>query len=138
MTPKRDDERDRLAHREERRIRQASFGRYLGTWIALTVLTFATFGLSHVHLGPFSVVVAMIIAVAKSLLVLLFFMHLWEERGAIPLTLAIAFSLLTLLIGLSIADVQTRFPPAVPRGGPEAGVAAVRQPARPPGRLEEP
>jgi cytochrome c oxidase subunit IV len=99
---------------EEERIRSTHFGRYLGTWFALSALTFATFGLSHVHLGPFSIVVALAIAVIKSLLVILFFMHMWDERGTIPLALAVSFAFLTILTSLTMADVHTRFRPSVP------------------------
>jgi len=106
-----------LAVHEEERIKRASLGRYLGTWIALTALTFTTFGLSHVHLGPFSVALALAIAVVKSLLVVLFFMHMWDERGTIPLALGVSFVFITILISLTMTDVHTRFAPSVPQGG---------------------
>jgi len=105
------------AARDEARIARASFGRYLVTWIALTALTFATFGLSHLHLGAFSVVVALAIAVAKSLLVVLFFMHMWDERGTIPLAFGVSFVFIAILIAFTMTDVHGRFPPSVPRDG---------------------
>lgn len=73
---------------------------YIAVYLALLVLLVVTFLVSKVELGPFNIVVAMIIAVIKTLLIVLFFMHLrwstWMVRffaGAALFWLAILFVL---------------------------------------------
>src|ERR1051325_4548032 len=53
-----------------------SVGTYTLIFLALIALTGVTTAVAYVDLGPFSVVVALTIAVVKMLLVALFFMHL--------------------------------------------------------------
>ena len=90
--------------------------RYVAVWGALCVLTFATYGL-HDLIGnrePLSLIVAMTIALVKSALVALFFMELWEHKGANRFVFAVSIAFVLLLMGFSIADVHTRYPLAVP------------------------
>ena len=82
---------------------------YLLIFAALMVGTAATVWVAHVELGPLNIVVAMSIAVVKSSLVVLYFMHLryshrlnWVFGGASLLWLL-------LLIGLTLTDVIARF-----------------------------
>ena len=80
------------------------------------MLTFATYGL-HDLIGnrePLSLIVAMTIALVKSALVALFFMELWEHKGANRFVFAVSIAFVLLLMGFSIADVHTRYPLAVP------------------------
>jgi cytochrome c oxidase subunit 4 len=90
--------------------------RYVAVWLALCVLTFATFWLHEFlgHRAPLSLIVAMTIAVAKSALVALFFMELWEHRGGNRFVFAVSVAFVLILMGLTIADVHTRYPLAVP------------------------
>ena len=81
---------------------------YLRTWIALMALAAATFGLSFLDLGVLHVPVALLIAGAKATLIELFFMHLLQERGSIPIAVGIWFLLLAILIALTAGDVLTR------------------------------
>jgi cytochrome c oxidase subunit 4 len=89
-------------------------GRYLVCWVLLAVLTGLTFGLSHVEMGPWSLPVALLIAVTKASIVALFFMHLWDHPGASRLVLATSALFVVLLASLVVADVLTRFPLALP------------------------
>ena len=89
---------------------------YILTFVALCILTFATFSLAHVDLGRWSFAIAMAIAFTKGMLVVLFFMHLADQAGPNRLTLAIAITFVLLLITLTISDVSTRFPLALPPG----------------------
>jgi cytochrome c oxidase subunit 4 len=92
-------------------------GRYALVWIALLVFTFLTYGLSRLHIpGGWGVVVALAIASAKGGLVVLFFMHLWEQSGAQRLILATSLAFVALLVGLTLLDNATRFPLANPPG----------------------
>ncbi len=48
---------------------------------ALILLTLLTVGIFYVDFGPFNIVVAMVIAIAKASLVVLYFMHLrWDNK----------------------------------------------------------
>ncbi len=89
---------------------------YVLTYVWLFICTIATYSLAHIDLGRWSFVVAMLIACAKALAVVLFFMHLWEQKGASRLTLVIAVFFVLLLIVLACADEATRFPLALPPG----------------------
>jgi cytochrome c oxidase subunit 4 len=92
-------------------------GRYLRVWGTLLVLTVLTYLLARVHLpGPWAVLVALAIAIAKGTLVALFFMHLWDQAGANRLVFVTSLVFVALLIGLVIADNATRFPLANPPG----------------------
>ena len=90
-------------------------GRYLKVWVALMVLTAATWGLSSFHIpGAAGVAVALAIASVKGGLVALFFMHLYDQPGPNRLVLLTSLVFVTLLIGLTILDNATRFPLANP------------------------
>jgi cytochrome c oxidase subunit 4 len=92
-------------------------GRYAMVWIALLVLTGVTYGLSRLHIpGGWGVVVALGIASVKGALVALFFMHLWDQRGANRLVFVTSLVFVALLVGLTLLDNATRFPLANPPG----------------------
>jgi cytochrome c oxidase subunit IV len=92
----------------------AGAGRYLLCWLALALLTGLTFGLSTVEMGRWSLVASLGIALTKGILVALFFMHLWDHRGASRLVLVTATLFVVVLSTLVVTDVLTRFPPALP------------------------
>ncbi len=89
---------------------------YIFTVIALFCFTILTYTLAQQDFGPWNFVIAMCIAACKAMLVILFFMHLWDQPGPNRLTLAIAVLFVVLLIVLACADVHTRFPLALPPG----------------------
>jgi cytochrome c oxidase subunit 4 len=96
-------------------------GRYAVVWIALIVLTVATYLVSRVHLpGALHVTVALVIAMAKGGLVALFFMHLYDQPGPNRLVFGTSLVFVALLIGLVILDNATRFPLANPPGAVNA------------------
>ena len=76
-----------------------------GGLIGLTILTTAV---AFVDLGPFSVVVALGIAVCKMLLVALFFMHLRHSTMLTRLVVMGGLLWLGILLVLSFADFATR------------------------------
>jgi len=81
---------------------------YLKITAALMALLALTVGAAFVELGPFNIVVAMLISIAKASLILLFFMHL---RWAQPLLWVFAgagFFWLAILILLAMSDYATR------------------------------
>ena len=109
---------------------KTSAWRYVAVWGALCILTFATYVLHDLigHREPLSFIVAMVIALIKSALVALFFMELWEHRGANRFVFAVSIAFVLLLMGFSIADVQTRYPLAVPPHGKSANHSERAQP----------
>ncbi|XYH92630.1 cytochrome C oxidase subunit IV family protein [Sorangium sp. So ce1128] len=102
-------------------VKHLSSRTYVIVWLVLMALTLASYLLSLAHLGGVDVVAALLIATAKTVLVLLFFMHLIEQRFANALPMIVSALLLGLLLALMISDVTTRqtisrgpIPPAPP------------------------
>jgi len=91
-------------------------GRYYLVWGALLVLTLATVLTGRMHIPHFALVLALVIASVKGTLVLLFFMHLIDHKGANRLVMAVSFLFVVLLLILPIADFATRFRPSNPAG----------------------
>jgi len=81
---------------------------YALVWIILLILTAVTTTVAHVDLGPFSVVVALAIAVCKMLLVALFFMHVRHSTRLTRLVLVGGLLWFFILLALTMADVITR------------------------------
>lgn len=81
---------------------------YLFTLLALVALSLVTFALSYVHMGAWSLALALAIAGAKALLIALFFMHLREHGTSDRAALVLGVMLAVLLIGFVAADVATR------------------------------
>ncbi len=91
-------------------------------YFGLLILTVATYTLSRLQLGTWSLVIAMVIAIGKASLVVLFFMQLWYHRGSVRLAMATAVLWLFLLTFFVVADVKTRYPLANPSTNPMVDV----------------
>jgi len=87
----------------------------LGVFAALLLLTLLTVGVRYLYLPhPWAIIAAMAIAVAKSALVALFFMHLyWDQKFNSMIFLA-GFAFLTLLVSFTLLD--TLFRPEIHAG----------------------
>lgn len=85
----------------------------LGVASALFVLTIITVGVHYLALPhPWSIIVAMIVAVIKAGLVALFFMNLyWDKKFNLMLLIA-SFVFLALLVGFTMMDTMFRVLPA--------------------------
>ena len=84
-------------------------GTYTAVWLALLLLLAATIATARLQLlAQFSVLGSMIIASLKAGLVLAFFMHLKYEGRFLKAILTVTLFALTLLIGLTFADVWYR------------------------------
>jgi cytochrome c oxidase subunit IV len=81
---------------------------YVGVLLALLILTGLTTAIAYVDLGPFSVVIALTIAVVKMLLVALFFMHLRHSNQLTKLVVSGGLLWLCILLVLSLSDFATR------------------------------
>ncbi len=81
---------------------------YFAVFLSLIVLTAITTGVAFIDLGPFNTVVALVIAVIKASLVVLFFMHLKYQTGMTRVVIVAALLWLAVLIGITMSDVFTR------------------------------
>ncbi len=85
-----------------------SVATYTSVWVTLLIATAVTSAVAFVNLGPFSVVVALAIAVCKMLLVALFFMHVRHSTKLTRLVVLGGLLWLGILITLSMADFISR------------------------------
>jgi cytochrome c oxidase subunit IV len=91
---------------------------YWVIWIALLILTVVTYLTGRMHMPTWGIFIAMAIATLKATLVVLFFMHLWEQKGVNRVVMVTALIMVgTMLMG-TFADVFTRLPSALPRNVP--------------------
>ena len=81
---------------------------YVFVWLALMGLLLLTLDSAYVSLGWLNGVLNIGIAVAKALLVMLFFMHLRSSHYVLRIFAAAGFFWLALLIGLAMTDFGTR------------------------------
>jgi cytochrome c oxidase subunit 4 len=81
---------------------------YIGIWATLMVLTLTTVLASFAELGPFNIVVALVIATIKGTLVVLFFMHLrYSPKLTIAAVIASIFFLF-IMFSLTMTDYLSR------------------------------
>lgn len=81
---------------------------YLGVFVALMVLMAATIGFAYMDLGFLNNVVALTIAIAKTLLIMLYFMHLRYSSRLTRVFAAVGFLFLIILVTFTLSDYLTR------------------------------
>lgn len=81
------------------------YGAVFGTLLCFTALTVFA---SYLELGVFNAVVALAIAVIKSLLVILFFMHIRYSSKLTKLTVAAGFFTFIVLVAMTLTDYMSR------------------------------
>jgi cytochrome c oxidase subunit 4 len=81
---------------------------YLAVFLGLLVLTAVTILVSYADLGPLGTPIALLIAVAKAMLVIVFFMHLRDAAGLIWVVALGGCFWLAVLIVLTMSDLATR------------------------------
>jgi cytochrome c oxidase subunit 4 len=81
---------------------------YLLVFLALMVGTALTTGVAYIDLGAFNTVVALLIAVIKMSLVILFFMHVKYQPGLTRIAIICAFFWLGIMMTLTLSDELTR------------------------------
>ena len=81
---------------------------YVGVFLALMVLTGLTVFASTVDLGMWNTPVALLIAITKAVLVVLFFMHVKYSSRLVSLAVGAAMLWLLLLLAGLIADYVSR------------------------------
>ncbi len=85
-----------------------SWQTYLAVYIALVLFTIVTVLVATVHLGEFNTIVAMSIAVAKMLLVLLFFMHVRWSGSVLRMIVLAGFIWFGIMVILTMSDYASR------------------------------
>ena len=115
----------------------SSLGMNIAIFSSLMVLTALTVWAAFQDFGPLDTPIAIVIAVIKASLVIMFFMHVKYSSKVVMLCAGSGFVFLAFLFAFTIADHQTRAPvkgwpesvedtvPAGPRGTPyeEGGTA---------------
>ncbi len=81
---------------------------YTWVWLALLGLLFGTWAASRFDLKPFNVVIAMMVALAKMLLIILFFMHARSSERLVWVVAAAGFVWLLIFLDLTLSDYLTR------------------------------
>lgn len=81
---------------------------YFGIWLALLSLVFLNWGLAHVNLGQFNLVLTLVIPFAQMLLMLLYLMHVRYNTPLTWIFVAAGFIWLAILLDLSLSDYLTR------------------------------
>lgn len=84
---------------------------YVTVFISLLLLLALTVTASYVPLGRFNVVIALTIAIAKTFLVMLFFMHVRYSGRLIWIYVGVGFFWLGILLTLTMSDFLTRWWP---------------------------
>lgn len=106
-------------------------GRYYLVFAALIVLTLVTYFTGRMHLPDFGLALALLIATTKGTLVLLFFMHLIDHKGANRLVMGVSILFVVLMLIMPMADIATRFRPANPAGSHMSDLPDLNFPANP-------
>ena len=86
----------------------ASKGTYFSVFAGLAGLTVLTVAVSFAPLGPMHTTVALLIATAKALLVVLFFMHVLYSKRLIWVVAGAALLWLGILFTLTLSDYASR------------------------------
>jgi cytochrome c oxidase subunit 4 len=81
---------------------------YIIVLLSLLALTFASIGITHVELGEYTVVGALIFAAIKSYLVLKYFMHLKYDKKYIVAMVAFVFAIFAVMIIITFLDYLYR------------------------------
>lgn len=81
---------------------------YITIFLMLMVLTAVTVGVAFINLGALNFPVALMIAVTKATLVILFFMHVKDSSRLTKLIVGTGFFFLIILFALTLTDYLSR------------------------------
>ena len=99
---------DQEHHKHAPEHHVASLGMYFGIFIALMVLTVLTVAASRIDIGVWNTPVAMMIAIVKAALVILFFMHVIQSSRLTWVVILSSIVWLGVLFVLTFSDYLTR------------------------------
>jgi cytochrome c oxidase subunit 4 len=86
------------------------YGLYILVWAGLVGLTTITVALAGFNLASLTVVVAMAIAIVKSLLVTNYFMHVKTDSPVFKIFIFVCLAIFLTMIILTFFDLTYRFP----------------------------
>lgn len=81
---------------------------YVAVFLSLLFFTGLTYSVALLDLGPFNALVAIVIAMIKSMLVILFFMHVKYSPKMTKVSIITGFFFLLILLALSMTDYISR------------------------------
>jgi cytochrome c oxidase subunit 4 len=81
---------------------------YVLIWVILTIMTFVTYGVAQIDLGPFNIVIALAIAAFKMMLVVWFFMHVRTDSPLTKLFVFAGFFWMAILFVFTLGDYFSR------------------------------
>lgn len=81
---------------------------YVKVWIGLLILTVTTIVTSYYNFGAFNILIAMAIATVKASLVVLFFMHLYDDTRLNQVVFVSSLLCLGLFVALTASDLWYR------------------------------
>ena len=96
----------------------------LAVWAALLVLTWLTVTVTQVDLDSLNIVIALAVAVVKSTLVALYFMHLRYDRPFHAVIFVVALLFVFAFITLALLDTKEYHPDLIPGYAPGIEEAA--------------
>lgn len=82
----------------------SGYGLYMVTWLALLGLTAITVTVAGMHVDKLSVLAAVVIALIKASVVVMFFMHLKYEKPLFRIMLLVTLATYCIFIGLTFVD----------------------------------
>ena len=85
-----------------------SYGTYVMVWLGLVALTAVTASVAGLELGGITIVVALLIAISKSMLVGNYFMHLKFEKAVFKIFVAVCIITFLVIIILTFSDLSFR------------------------------
>lgn len=94
-------------------------GGYVKVFVALLVLTGVTVWTAKMDFGALNIVVAMVVATIKATLVVLFFMHLWDEGPVNRLIFVVSILFVGVMMAFTFGDLMFRNTGMLPNGGPQ-------------------
>jgi cytochrome c oxidase subunit 4 len=86
----------------------ATIGTNVSVFVLLLALLFATVGAAYLPLGPLHFPLAMLIAAAKAVLIVLFFMHALHSDRLTLVICAAALLWLAIMLALTLSDYVSR------------------------------
>jgi len=96
-----------MEHKEHQH-EPVGYGIYILVWLALLVFTGLTVAVAGIHLPNIAVLTALSIAAIKTVLVVVFFMHLKYEDRVFKIMLFVATVTLAVILALTFVDISFR------------------------------
>jgi cytochrome c oxidase subunit 4 len=81
---------------------------YWSNCIALLLLLGLTWGIGYINLGPFNLVVSLVISIIKTVLIVLFFMHIKGSSRILHLAACLGVVWWMIMLVLTLADYHSR------------------------------